>query len=60
MTSTGQKTQTTNKMYKCDRNKRNIYKKKKKIEYLQDLYGNSGKTLKKLTYKERMPTFIQI
>ena len=23
-----------------------IYKKKKKIEYLQDLYGNSGKTLK--------------
>lgn len=46
MTSIGQKTQTTNKMYKCDRNKRKYTRRKKNIEYLQDLYGNSGKTLK--------------
>ena len=36
------KNKKTNKMYKCDRNKRKYTR--KKIEYLQNLCGNSGKT----------------
>lgn len=58
MTSIGQKTQTTNKMYKCDRNKRKYTRKKNRI--LTGSVRHLRKNTKKLTYKERMLTFIQI
>ena len=58
MTSIGQKTQTTNKMYKCDRNKRKYTRKKNGI--LTGSVRHLRKNTKKLTYKERMLTFIQI